>query len=92
MFRIAHFLPGTTLLLVGLTKLWTHTQSLEAFLAVRCGPDGISAGGHSAISLWSTMLRGHCWGCPVALTGAALIVAAAIVWAMPPAMLKSHIR
>ena len=92
MFRIAHFLPGIILLLVGLTKLWTHTRSLEAFLAVRCGPDGLTAAGHGSLSFWSIMLRGHCWGCPVALTGAALIAAAAVFWVMTPTLLKSYSR
>ena len=82
----AGFVPGIALLAIGMTKVWTHTNSLEAFLSVRCGPGGLSQVQH-APSFWTSLFAGHCWGCPVALTGAAMIVAAAML-SLPAARLN----
>ena len=43
MNRLAGFFPGIAMLVVGAAKVWTHTQSLQAFLSVRCGPEGLSS-------------------------------------------------
>lgn len=63
---------GSIFLVVGLLKIWQHTSApltLEDYLAFRCG----SAAGSHADSFLS--FAGHCWGCPVAALGAAMIVA-----------------
>ncbi len=63
---------GSMFLVVGLLKIWQHTSApltLEDYLAFRCG----SAAGTHADSFLS--FAGHCWGCPVAAMGAAMIIA-----------------
>ncbi|WP_340691663.1 hypothetical protein [Hyphomonas sp.] len=91
MRRFAGVVPGVALLLIGSVKVWAHTQSLQAFLSVRCGPDGLSSANH-APAFWTTMFNGHCWGCPVAFSGALMILAAAALWAIPPTLIKSRAR
>ena len=62
---------GSALLVVGLLKIWQHTsapKTLADYLAFRCG----SADSHSETFL---SFAGHCWGCPVAAIGAAMIIA-----------------
>jgi hypothetical protein len=64
---------GSIFLVVGLLKIWQHTSApltLEDYLAFRCG----SAAGSHADSFLS--FAGHCWGCPVAAIGAAMIIVA----------------
>lgn len=88
MRRLASFVPGIALLLLGSGKVWTHTQSLQAFLSVRCGPDGLASATH-APAFWTTLFNGHCWGCPVALSGAVMILGATALWVAPPALARS---
>ena len=64
MNRIALFIPGIAMLVVGATKVWMHTQSLQALLSVRCGPEGLSSAANGP-TFWTSMFAGHCWGCPV---------------------------
>lgn len=62
---------GSILLVVGLLKIWQHTsapKTLEDYLAFRCG--SADADAHSFLTI-----AGHCWGCPVAVAGAAIIIA-----------------
>lgn len=62
---------GGFFLVVGLLKIWQHTsapKSLEDYLAFRCG----SAADLHADSFLT--FAGHCWGCPVATMGAAMIL------------------
>jgi hypothetical protein len=75
MNRLVGFIPGIAMLAVGTVKVWTHTQSLQAFLSVRCGPEGVSSA-VSGPTFWTSMFAGHCWGCPVSLAGAAMILVA----------------
>ena len=91
MRRFTVFGPGLVLLLLGSAKVWTHTQSLQAFLSVRCGPDGLATASHAPV-FWDTMLNGHCWGCPVALSGAVMILAATAFSIIPPALARSGAR
>tara|TARA_R110000782_G_scaffold108203_4_gene196665 strand:- start:1178 stop:1465 length:288 start_codon:yes stop_codon:yes gene_type:complete len=91
MRRFTVFVPGIVLLLLGSGKVWTHTQSLQAFLSVRCGPDGLSPASH-APAFWATMFNGHCWGCPVAFSGAVMILAATALWFAPPAVARFGAR
>lgn len=67
-------MTGSALLVAGLLKIWQHThapKTLEDFLAFRCG-SAAETHGESLLSF-----AGHCWGCPVAAVGAALIAYAA---------------
>ena len=82
MHKFVSFFAGVSLLLVGAAKVWTHTQSLQAFLSVRCGPEGLSLAANTP-TFWSNMFAGHCWGCPVALAGLALIFLAAAAQLKP---------
>tara|TARA_R110001599_G_scaffold61311_4_gene170367 strand:+ start:798 stop:1085 length:288 start_codon:yes stop_codon:yes gene_type:complete len=91
MRRFTVFVPGIVLLLLGSGKVWTHTQSLQAFLSVRCGPDGLSPATH-APAFWATMFSGHCWGCPVAFSGVVMILAATALWFVPAAVARSGAR
>jgi|GEM_PF-1037459 len=91
MLRFAGVVPGVVLLLLGSFKVWTHTQSLQAFLSVRCGPDGFSSANHASL-FWASMFNGHCWGCPVAFAGALMILAAAALWFIPPTVIKTGAR
>jgi hypothetical protein len=91
MRRYTGFVPGIALLLLGSAKVWTHTQSLEALLSVRCGPEGFSAANH-APGFWLNMLNGHCWGCPVAFSGAVMILAAMAFWFVPTKAIRSGVR
>ena len=91
MRRLAGFVPGIALLLLGSVKVWTHTQSLQAFLSVRCGPDGLSSANHVPV-FWMNMFSGHCWGCPVAFSGAVLILAAMALWFAPPNVTRIDAR
>jgi hypothetical protein len=75
MSRLVVFIFGIALLLVGGAKVWTHTQSLQAFLSVRCGPEGLSSAANLP-TFWTSLLGGHCWGCPVLIAGIALILVA----------------
>ena len=62
---------GGSLLVVGLLKIWQHTsapRTLEDYLAFRCG-SAADSHGDSFLTF-----AGHCWGCPVATVGAAMIV------------------
>jgi Fe-S cluster biogenesis protein NfuA len=62
---------GTGLLGVGLLKIWQHTNTpmtLQDYLAFRCG-SATEVHGDSFLTF-----AGHCWGCPVAIVGAAMIV------------------
>ena len=62
---------GTVLLVAGLLKIWQHAsapKTLEDYLAFRCG----SASGASGDSFLT--FAGHCWGCPVSVIGAAMVV------------------
>lgn len=62
---------GGFLLVAGLLKIWQHTsapKTLEDYLAFRCGSAGAS---HTDSFL---TFAGHCWGCPVATVGAAMIL------------------
>ena len=66
---------GSVLLVVGLLKIWQHTNApmtLEDYLAFRCG--AASSHGDSMLTF-----AGHCWGCPVAAVGAAMIVSALVM-------------
>lgn len=66
------FLAGFALLIVGTIKAWTHMQApatLADYLAYRCGGAAVEGSGWFA-----QLMAGHCWGCPVALAGAALIL------------------
>jgi len=61
---------GSLLLAVGMLKIWQHTNApmtLQDYLAFRCGSATAS---HSDSFL---SFAGHCWGCPVAAVGAAII-------------------
>lgn len=78
MNRIALFIPGIAMLVVGATKVWMHTQSLQAFLLVRCGPEGLSSAANGP-TFWTSMFAGHCWGCPVSFAGIAIIFLAAAI-------------
>lgn len=63
---------GSVLLAAGLLKIWQHANApmtLEDYLAFRCGG---AAGAHGDSLLSS--FAGHCWGCPVAAVGAAILV------------------
>lgn len=91
MQRFAGIVPGVALLLIGSVKAWTHAQSLQVFLSVRCGPDGLSSTNHVS-AFWATMFNGHCWGCPVAFSGALMVLAAAALWFIPPTLIKSGAR
>ena len=62
--RVMTWSMGALLLLMGGLKIVLHLQDPFARM-VLCGPDGTS-------SLMSFAV--HCWGCPVALIGAALMV------------------
>lgn len=62
---------GAFLLITGFLKIWQHTsapKTLEDYLAFRCGSAG-EAHGDSFLTFF-----GHCWGCPVATAGAAMII------------------
>jgi len=66
---------GTALLVAGLIKIWQHTHApltLQDYLAFRCG--SATEGGDSFLTF-----AGHCWGCPVAAAGAAMILYAAVM-------------
>ena len=91
MRRFAGFVPGIALLLLGAVKVWTHTQSLQAFLSVRCGPEGF-ASAHHAPTLWMNALNGHCWGCPVAILGGVWILVAVASRLVPPIAIRSDAR
>ncbi len=67
---------GTGLLGIGLLKIWQHTNTpmtLQDYLAFRCG-SATEAHGDSLLTF-----AGHCWGCPVAVIGAAMIVASGMM-------------
>jgi hypothetical protein len=67
-------MAGTALLVAGLLKIWQHTSApmtLEDYLAFRCG-SASEVHGDSFLTFF-----GHCWGCPVAAIGAAMILYAA---------------
>ncbi|WP_394705854.1 hypothetical protein [uncultured Hyphomonas sp.] len=67
---------GAALLMAGLLKIWQHTSApltLQDYLAFRCG-SATEAHGGSLLTF-----AGHCWGCPVAAAGAAMIVYAAVM-------------
>lgn len=69
-------LTGTALLVAGLLKIWQHTNApmtLQDYLAFRCG-SATEAHGDSILTF-----AGHCWGCPVAAAGAAMIAYAAFM-------------
>jgi len=62
---------GSLLLVVGMLKIWQHTSApmtLQDYLAFRCG-SATASHGESFLSF-----AGHCWGCPVAAVGGAVIV------------------
>jgi len=61
---------GGVLFVSGLLKIWQHTSApmtLEDYLAFRCG--SVQAHGDSFLTF-----AGHCWGCPVSVIGAAMIL------------------
>lgn len=63
---------GSLLLAVGLLKIRQHVNApmtLEDYLAFRCG-SATESHGDSFLTFF-----GHCWGCPVAAVGAAMIIA-----------------
>ena len=69
-------MAGTALLVAGLLKIWQHTNApmtLEDYLAFRCG----SATGAASDSFLT--FAGHCWGCPVAAIGFAMVAYAAVM-------------
>ncbi|MAB10539.1 hypothetical protein [Hyphomonas sp.] len=69
-------MAGTALLVAGLLKIWQHTNApmtLEDYLAFRCG----SASGAAGDSFLT--FAGHCWGCPVAAIGAAMVAYSAVM-------------
>ena len=69
-------MTGTALLVAGLLKIWQHTSApmtLQDYLAFRCG-SATEAHGDSFLTF-----AGHCWGCPVAAAGAAMVVYAAVM-------------
>jgi Fe-S cluster biogenesis protein NfuA len=69
-------MAGTALLVAGLLKIWQHTNApmtLQDYLAFRCG-SATEAHGDSFLTF-----AGHCWGCPVAAAGAAMIAYAAVM-------------
>ena len=69
-------MAGTALLVAGLLKIWQHTSApmtLQDYLAFRCG-SATEAHGDSFLTF-----AGHCWGCPVAAAGAAMVVYAAVM-------------
>jgi hypothetical protein len=69
-------MTGTALLVAGLLKIWQHTSApltLEDYLAFRCGSSA-EASSDSFLTF-----AGHCWGCPVAAVGMAMILYVAIM-------------
>lgn len=69
-------MAGTALLVAGLLKIWQHTSApltLQDYLAFRCG-SATEAHGDTFLTF-----AGHCWGCPVAAGGAAMIIYAAVM-------------
>lgn len=84
MNRLACFMPGIAVLVVGIAKVWTHTQSLQAFLSVRCGPEGVSSA-PSGATFWTSLFSGHCWGCPASFAGGVMILVAAAMQFKPAA-------
>jgi len=82
MNRLAYFFPGLAMLIIGAAKVWTHTHALQAFLSVRCGPEGL-ASAPGGPTVWTSLLAGHCWGCPVSFVGGAMILVAAAMQIRP---------
>jgi len=91
MNRIALFILGIAMLVMGATKVWIHTQSLQAFLSIRCGPEGLSSAANGP-TFWTSMFAGHCWGCPVSLAGIAMIFLAVAIQFKPSGMVRSRAR
>jgi len=91
MNRLAGFFPGIAMLVVGAVKVWTHTQSLQAFLSVRCGPEGLSSAANGP-TFWTSMFAGHCWGCPVSFAGAAMILVAVAMQFRPQVTSRLRLR
>ena len=91
MNRLAGFFPGIAMLAVGAAKVWTHTQSLQAFLSVRCGPEGLSSAANGP-TFWTSMFAGHCWGCPVSFAGAAMILVAVAMQFRPQVTSRLRLR
>lgn len=67
---------GLSLVVIGTAKAMAHTATSDPMAAFWCRSSDLIAGTQSGASM--TWLSGHCWGCPVALAGAALVLAAGV--------------
>ncbi|MCB9961402.1 MAG: hypothetical protein R3C00_01740 [Hyphomonas sp.] len=83
-------IAGGILLISGLARIWQHAhapRSLADYLAFRCG------GAATADGSWmTTLLGGHCWGCPVSIAGGAMIFAAMVQWMVSNDAGRTRIR
>ena len=64
---------GATLFGVGTVKAMTHAKSADPMAAYWCRTPGVESADAAGL------FAGHCWGCPVAALGAALLVAGLFV-------------
>lgn len=67
---------GLSLAAIGTAKAMAHTATTDPMAAFWCRSSELIAGTEPTGAM--TWLSGHCWGCPVALAGAALVLAAGV--------------
>lgn len=66
---------GLALFTGGLAKAMSHTRTADPFSAFWCRTGDAPGAGFA-----EPLFLGHCWGCPVAAVGAALLAAALVPW------------
>lgn len=76
MRRLIEVGAGLALLVIGTAKAMAHSATLDPMAAYWCRASDLVGSTEPANAM--SWFSGHCWGCPVAFLGAALLLLAGL--------------